>query len=143
MSHLGGILTRGPGLTFTEATAIVPEGRITPEDAGIWSDDHITDWAAIVEFAHSQNQKIGIQLAHAGRKASTVAPWIKEAVVAGPEANGWPDDVWGPSPLAFNEKRIVPKELSREQIKGLVEAFKIAAVRSIRAGFDVSIAIVE
>lgn len=64
-------------------------------------------------------------------------------MVAGPEANGWPDDVWGPSPLAFNEKRIVPKELSREQIKGLVEAFKIAAVRSIRAGFDVSIAIVE
>ena len=138
MSHIGGIITRGPGLTFVEASAVVPQGRITPEDAGIWTDDQAADWAAIVEFAHSQNQKIAMQLAHAGRKASNTAPWISEVAIAGTEANGWPEDVWGPSPLAFNDQHVVPKELSKEQIKSLVEAFKSAAVRSIKAGFDVS-----
>lgn len=71
-----------------EATAVVPEGRITPEDSGIWSDEHIEgEWGLkkIVEFAHSQGQKIGIQLAHAGRKASTVAPWLSMGSVAGEE----------------------------------------------------------
>lgn len=72
MAHLGGIFTRGPGLSIIEATAVVPEGRITPEDAGLWKDSQIEPLRKIVEFAHSQNQKVGIQLAHAGRKASTV-----------------------------------------------------------------------
>jgi len=62
---VGGIVSRGPGLTFVEATAVVPEGRITPEDAGLWNDKHIAAWKEITDFAHSQNQKIGIQLAHA------------------------------------------------------------------------------
>ena len=71
---------RGPGLAMIEATAVVPEGRITPEDSGIWEDEQIEgEWGLrkIVEFAHSQGQKVGIQLAHAGRKASTVAPWLR------------------------------------------------------------------
>merc|ERR1712093_756467 len=74
-AHLGGIFTRGPGLTIIEATAVVPEGRITPEDSGIWSDEHIEgEWGLkkVTEFAHSQGQKIAIQLAHAGRK------WLAE-----------------------------------------------------------------
>jgi 2,4-dienoyl-CoA reductase-like NADH-dependent reductase (Old Yellow Enzyme family) len=79
-----------------EASAVVPEGRITPEDAGIWADSHIEPIRQIVEFAHSQNQKIGIQLAHAGRKASMVAPWLVTQT-ADKEAGGWPDNVWGPS----------------------------------------------
>jgi 2,4-dienoyl-CoA reductase-like NADH-dependent reductase (Old Yellow Enzyme family) len=79
-----------------EASAVVPEGRITPEDSGIWTDSQIEPIRKIVEFAHAQGQKIGIQLAHAGRKASTVAPWLG-VHMADKNANGWPDNVWGPS----------------------------------------------
>lgn len=80
-THLGGIIQRGPGLTFVEATAILPEGRITPEDLGLWKDSQMEGQRKVVEFAHSQGQKIGIQLAHAGRKASLVSPWIQGDVV--------------------------------------------------------------
>jgi 2,4-dienoyl-CoA reductase-like NADH-dependent reductase (Old Yellow Enzyme family) len=89
-AHLGGIISRGPGLAMIEATAVVPEGRITPEDSGIWEDAHIEgEWGLkkIVEFAHSQGQKIGIQLAHAGKKASTVAPWLSFGSVAGEDVS--------------------------------------------------------
>jgi len=85
LTHLGGIIQRGPGIAFVEATAVVPEGRITPEDSGLWKDSQIEPLRKIVEFAHSQGQKIGIQLAHAGRKASTVAPWLSPGDVATPE----------------------------------------------------------
>lgn len=81
-AHLGGIIQRGPGLTIVEATAVVPEGRITPEDSGLWKDSQIEPLRKIVEFAHGQNQHIAIQLAHAGRKASTVAPWIDRKAAA-------------------------------------------------------------
>jgi 2,4-dienoyl-CoA reductase-like NADH-dependent reductase (Old Yellow Enzyme family) len=81
-AHLGGIISRGPGLSMVEATAVTAEGRITPEDSGLWKDSQIEPLRKIVEFAHSQNQKIGIQLAHAGRKASTVAPWLSKGAVA-------------------------------------------------------------
>ena len=94
--HLGGMAYRGPGLVMIEASAVVPEGRITPEDSGIWDDSHIEPIRKIVEFAHAQGQKIGIQLAHAGRKASTVAPWLGP-YMADENANGWPDNVWGPT----------------------------------------------
>lgn len=82
MTHLGGIIQRGPGLTMVEATSVTPEGRITPEDSGLWKDSQIAPLKRIVEFAHSQNQKIGIQIAHAGRKASTVAPWLSSGDLA-------------------------------------------------------------
>jgi 2,4-dienoyl-CoA reductase-like NADH-dependent reductase (Old Yellow Enzyme family) len=81
-THLGGIIQRGPGLTIVEATAVTPEGRITPEDSGLWKDSQVEPLRKIVEFAHSQNQHIAIQLAHAGRKASTVAPWIDRKATA-------------------------------------------------------------
>lgn len=76
LTHLGGIIQRGPGLTIVEATAVTPEGRITPEDSGLWEDAQIEPLKRLTEFAHSQGQHVAIQLAHAGRKASTVAPWI-------------------------------------------------------------------
>ncbi|KAJ3509705.1 hypothetical protein NLJ89_g5070 [Agrocybe chaxingu] len=136
-AHLGGILSRGPGLTIVEATAVVPEGRITPEDAGIWSDAHIKPFAQIVEFAHSQNQKIAIQLAHAGRKASCIPPWVAKEPIAPKEAGGWPDDVWGPSTVPFHETYPKPKELTKEGIKRVVQAFADAAKRAVAAGFDV------
>ena len=94
--HLGNIAYRGPGLVMIEASAVVPEGRISPEDSGIWDDSHIEPIRKIVEFVHAQGQKIGIQLAHAGRKASTVAPWLG-GHIADEAANGWPDNVWGPT----------------------------------------------
>lgn len=82
---MGGIVQRGPGLVTIEATAVVPEGRITPEDVGIWKDSQIAPIKQFVDFAHSQGQKVMIQLAHAGRKASTVAPWLSSGDVAGKE----------------------------------------------------------
>ncbi|KAK0199672.1 hypothetical protein DFS33DRAFT_1387981 [Desarmillaria ectypa] len=135
--HLGGIFTRGPGLTFVEATAVSPEGRISPNDLGIWSDDHIAPLAAIVEYAHSQNQKVAIQIGHAGRKASTTAPWIENQNLAGVEVGGWPDDVVAASPIAFADGYAAPKELSKEGLESLVESFKLAAHRAVKAGFDV------
>ncbi|KAH8108445.1 hypothetical protein DFH11DRAFT_1632881 [Phellopilus nigrolimitatus] len=134
---VGGIFTRGPGLTIIEAAAVVPEGRITPEDAGLWSDDQIPPMREIVEFAHSQGVKIGIQLAHAGRKASTVAPWLDFGATAAAEHGGWPDDVWAPSAVPYNESFPQPKELTREGIKRVVREFAEASRRALKAGLDV------
>ncbi|KAI0684328.1 FMN-linked oxidoreductase [Earliella scabrosa] len=136
-AHLGGIFTRGPGLTLVEATAVLPEGRISPECAGIWTDEQAAAWARVVEFAHSQNQKIGIQLAHAGRKASTLAPFLHMGLVADEAAGGWPDDVVGPSNVPFSETFPVPKALTKEGIRRIVKGFVDAAKRAVQAGFDV------
>jgi 2,4-dienoyl-CoA reductase-like NADH-dependent reductase (Old Yellow Enzyme family) len=154
---VGGIISRGPALSFIEATAVLPEGRITPEDAGIWEDEQIAPIKRIADFAHSQGQKIGIQLAHAGRKGSTVAPFLDMALVATEDVGGWPDNVWGPTGGdAWNERFPVPKELTigkklrfpyyahfsdtlhlSEGIEKIKEAFVAAAKRSIAAGIDV------
>lgn len=114
---VGGILTRGPGLSIIEASAVLQEGRITPQDVGIWDDSHIDGLSQIVTFAHSQNQKIGIQLAHAGRKASMVAPWLDSGYLATKEVGGWPDNVYGPSAIKFDANFPEPKEASIDYIK--------------------------
>jgi 2,4-dienoyl-CoA reductase-like NADH-dependent reductase (Old Yellow Enzyme family) len=137
LTHLGGIVQRGPGLTIVEASAVTPEGRITPEDSGLWEDGQIAPLKRIVEFAHSQNQKIGIQIAHAGRKASTVAPWLSRGATAEVEAGGWPDDVIAPSAIAFDDAYPKPKELTLEGIQRIKDAFVATAKRSVEAGFDV------
>jgi len=136
LTHLGGIIQRGPGLVITEATAVSPEGRISPEDAGIWSNGHVAPWNRITEFAHSQGQKIAIQIAHAGRKATTVAPWIDRKATATVEVGGWPDHVIGPSPLTYDPSSPVPKEMTLGEIDSLKRAYKSAAVRARKAGFD-------
>ncbi|KAF1850242.1 FMN-linked oxidoreductase [Cucurbitaria berberidis CBS 394.84] len=136
IAHLGGIIQRGPGLTFIEATAVQAEGRITPEDSGLWKDSQMEPLRKIVEFAHSQNQKIGIQLAHAGRKASTVAPWLSKGDIATKEMNGWPDNVYAPSAIAFNDHHCTPKEMTKEDIENFKTAFKQAIERSLKIGFD-------
>ena len=82
MTHMGGIIQRGPGLATVEATAVTANGRITPEDNGLWKDSQIENLRKVVEFAHSQNQNIMIQLGHAGRKASTVRISIREPVLS-------------------------------------------------------------
>ncbi|KAI6029776.1 hypothetical protein BKA83DRAFT_4223049 [Pisolithus microcarpus] len=137
MAHLGGITSRGPGLTMIEATAVVPEGRLTPEDTGLWKDSQADSLRPIVEFAHSQNQKIGIQLGHAGRKASMVAPWLEGSMLATEEVGGWPDNVWGPSTVPWDENFPSPKEMSKERIKKVVVAFAEAAKRALKVGVDV------
>ncbi|GJE93445.1 FMN-linked oxidoreductase [Phanerochaete sordida] len=136
-AHLCGIIKRGPGLALTEAAAITPEGRITPEDVGIWNDEHVAKWSEITTFVHSQNQKIGIQLAHAGRKASMVAPWLSFKAAAGVDEDGWPDEIWGPSAVAHGPGYYTPKELTVEGIARIRDAFVDSAKRAVKAGFDV------
>jgi 2,4-dienoyl-CoA reductase-like NADH-dependent reductase (Old Yellow Enzyme family) len=120
-----------------ESTAVQKEGRITPQDIGLWQDSQIEPLARIVQFAHSQGQKIGIQLSHAGRKASTVAPFVSMNATAGKDVGGWPGDVWGPSAIRFNEEYPETREMGIEQIEEFKRAFVAAAKRSVRAGFDV------
>lgn len=135
-THMGGIIQRGPGLTTVEATAVVPNGRITPHDNGLWKDSQIENLSKVTEFAHSQGQKIMIQLAHAGRKASTVAPWISGRAMATEDIGGWPDDVWAPSAIRFIDTFPQPKEMSLEQIEEFKKAFVAATKRALKAGFD-------
>ena len=135
-THIGGIVQRGPGITTVEATAVTAQGRITPEDNGLWKDSQIEGLARVVEFAHSQNQKIMIQLAHAGRKASTVAPWLSAGAVAGKDLNGWPDDVFAPSAIAYNEDHAQPKAMTLQDIDDFKAAWAASVKRALQAGFD-------
>lgn len=137
--HLGQLALHGAGLIFVEATAVEAHGRISPEDSGLWKDSQVEPLKRIVDFVHSQNAKIGIQLAHAGRKASTLAPWIGSSTnktLADASANGWPNDVVAPSAISFAADHAAPKELTVGQIKGLVQAFADSAKRALKAGFD-------
>jgi len=131
--HLGSFARGGAGLVFTEATAVVPEGRISPADTGIWNDEQQQAWARIVSFVHAQGATAGIQLAHAGRKASSQAPWLGRGAVADQDG-GW--EPVGPSPVAFPGLRD-PRGLDEAGIRRVVTAFGDAAERAIAAGFDV------
>jgi 2,4-dienoyl-CoA reductase-like NADH-dependent reductase (Old Yellow Enzyme family) len=133
--HLGSRAVGGAGLVITEASAVVPEGRITPQDLGIWKDEHVAMLARIVEFLHSQGAHAGIQLAHAGRKASMQRPWEGERLLS-PAEGGW-DDVMAPSAVAFREDYAKPHELDGAGIARVKEAFAAAARRAMAAGFDV------
>ncbi|KAH6869432.1 hypothetical protein B0T10DRAFT_594690 [Thelonectria olida] len=137
LTHLGGIIQRGPGLALMESTAVLREGRITPQDIGLWEDGQIEPLKRIIDFAHSQNQKIGIQLSHAGRKASTVAPFLHMNATATKEVGGWPDEVYAPSAIPFNDMYPRPKEMTLEQIEAFKAAFVEATKRAVKAGFDV------
>ncbi|TQN70371.1 NADPH dehydrogenase afvA [Colletotrichum shisoi] len=135
-THMGGIIQRGPGLACVEAAAVQARGRITPQDVGIWKDSQIEPLRRVVEFAHSQSQKIMIQLAHAGRKASTVAPWLSSGDVAGEDLGGWPEDVQAPSAIAWNEHHAQPKEMSTRDIEEFKKDTGDAVRRAVEAGFD-------
>ncbi|KAH8828959.1 FMN-linked oxidoreductase [Flagelloscypha sp. PMI_526] len=137
IAHLGGILSRGPSLTFIEATGVLPEGRITPQCPGLWKDSQIAPIKRLVDFAHSQNQKVGIQLAHAGRKASTNAPWLSGIPLATKDVGGWPNDVVGPSASPFAPGYPEPKALTKEGIERIKQGFVDAAKRAVQAGIDV------
>jgi 2,4-dienoyl-CoA reductase-like NADH-dependent reductase (Old Yellow Enzyme family) len=136
--HLAGIISRGPGLTLIEATSVVAEGRITPQDSGLWKDSQIAPLKRETEFAHSQGQKIGIQLAHAGRKASTVAPWINRKGAASEAVGGWPKNVRSVSEIPYSVELHVPKAMSLEDIEAFKVSWVAAVKRSLIAGFDAS-----
>jgi len=132
--HLGSRAVGGASLVFTEATAVEPEGRISPQDLGLWKDAHVAGLARIVEFVHSQGALAGIQLAHAGRKGSTSRPWEGGGAVAKAEG-GW--DPVGPTDIPFAPNYPTPIALSTDRIARIVDAFRAAAVRARAAGFDV------
>jgi 2,4-dienoyl-CoA reductase-like NADH-dependent reductase (Old Yellow Enzyme family) len=133
--HLGGRAVGGAGLIFTEATAVLPEGRISPQDLGIWADGHIEMLSRIVSFIHEQGSIAGMQLAHAGRKASTRRPWEAPGKISEDEG-GW-KKVVAPSALAFSDNYPMPQALTSDGIQEVVAAFAAAARRACQAGFRV------
>jgi 2,4-dienoyl-CoA reductase-like NADH-dependent reductase (Old Yellow Enzyme family) len=133
--HLGSRAVGGAGLVLTEATAVLPEGRISPQDLGIWKDDHIKPLARIVRFVHEQGTVAGMQLAHAGRKASTYRPGAGQGAI--PQGEGGWNNVVAPSALPFADNYSKPQALSIDGIKNIVSAFAAAAGRACEAGFRV------
>ncbi|OWZ58869.1 oxidoreductase [Cryptococcus neoformans c8] len=144
--HLGSMALRGWGSIMVEATAVVPEGRISPEDMGLWDDSQIAELQRIVKYIHANKGVIGIQIAHAGRKASTPAPWNeREANEKGhskgsvvPEENGgWPSKVVAPSEISFLDGDYPdPIEASIEYLESLKKAYADAVERCSKIGFD-------
>src|SRR5579862_5887183 len=132
--HLGCRAVGGAALVMTEATAVEARGRISPADLGIWKDEHIAALARVTDFIRAEGSIAGIQLAHAGRKASTARPWEGMALVP-PDKGGW--QPVAPSPVPFHDHDPAPAELSRADIGAIVDAFAAAAVRSLEAGFQV------
>ena len=120
---------------LTEATAVLPEGRISPQDLGIWKDEHVGFLKRIVSFIHAQGSVAGMQLAHAGRKASTRRPWEGDGVV--PEAEGGWQNVMAPSAIPFADNYPTPQALTVDGIQQVVRAFADAARRACDAGFRV------
>jgi 2,4-dienoyl-CoA reductase-like NADH-dependent reductase (Old Yellow Enzyme family) len=133
--HLGSRAVGGAGLVLTEATAVLPEGRISPQDLGIWSDKHVEPLARVVRFIHEQGSVAGMQLAHAGRKASTYRPWEGNSAV--PESEGGWKKVVAPSALRFTDNYPMPQALTNDGIREIVAAFAAAARRACDAGFRV------
>lgn len=134
LAHQAARAVGGAGLILTEATAVLPEGRISPADLGLWNDRQAEAFTRITRFLKDHGTVPGIQLAHAGRKASTARPWEGGAPV-GPDRYGW--QPVGPSPVPFDEGHPVPAELSVDEIGRIVEAFAAAARRALAAGFEV------
>ncbi|CAG7923054.1 unnamed protein product [Penicillium olsonii] len=151
IAHLGHLATKGAGLIFIEATAVQPNGRISPNDSGLWQEgtdsEQFKGLRRVVNFAHSQGAKIGIQLAHAGRKASTGSPWLasqaqKRGIKADESVGGWPNNVVGPSGgedhiWAPGDQFWAPRELTTAEVEDVVRAFARSAELSVKAGVDV------
>ncbi len=132
--HLGSRSVGGAGLVLAEATAVTAEGRISPADLGIWKDEHVPNLKRITQFIASQGAIPGIQLAHAGRKASTQVPWIGSNAVSAADG-GW--QPVAPSAIPFRDQDPTPHELTIAEIGRIVDAFAVAAKRALAAGFRV------
>ena len=132
--HLGSRAVGGAGLVCVEASAVVPRGRISPQDVGIWKDEHIEFLTRITKFLRAEGAVAAIQLAHAGRKGSMYRPWQGGGLVPETEG-GWLQEA--PSAIAFDAADPAPHALTVAEIHGLVESFRTAAVRALAAGFQV------
>ncbi|KAG0040759.1 hypothetical protein BGZ82_009741 [Podila clonocystis] len=132
LAHLGSFAIHGAGLIIAEASAVQPRGRISAQDSGIWSDDHIPGIKRVADMIHAQGSKMGIQLAHAGRKASLQPLYNKV-----PESDLWLDDVVAPTGgLPWSAANPTPREMSVDEIRETVQAFGQAAIRAHKAGLD-------
>lgn len=131
--HYGSFITGGAGLVMVEASAVAPEGRITPACAGIWTDQQAQVWAEVPRFAQRFGVKTGIQLAHAGRKGSGIIPWKGVGTVP-PSEGGW--QTIAPTAEAFGNYE-TPREMTLEDIEGIKAHFAASAERALGAGFDV------
>jgi len=135
VTHLGARAVGGAGLVIAEATAVDPAGRITPHDAGLWSDDHIEPLTRVTKVIKAHGAVPGIQIGHAGRKASTNRPWTDNGQpIPADNPAGWP--VVGPSPVAFNCGYQVPRELTVDEIHTIQNQFRDTARRALAAGFE-------
>lgn len=132
--HLGARAVGGAGLVLTEAAAVLPEGRISPQDLGLWDDAQAEALAPVVRFVRAQGAAAGVQLAHAGRKASVRRPWEGGAPLRAGDG-GWTPV--GPSPLPFSPDHAVPEALDRAGLGRVVEAFRAAAARALAIGVEV------
>ncbi|KAJ5706578.1 hypothetical protein N7488_006379 [Penicillium malachiteum] len=152
IAHLGHLASKGVGLVIIEATAVQANGRISPNDSGLWQEgtdsEQFKGLQRVVNFIHSQGAKVAIQLAHAGRKASTVAPWLswegkKGSIRADESVGGWPSNVVGPTGgeeqkwAPGDVKFWAPRELSTSEVEELVQAFARSAKLAVQAGIDV------
>ena len=138
LMHIGHLAFRGAALTIMEATAVHPFGRSSPADLGLWSDDHIASFKKVTDFVHEQEgeRKIGIQLAHAGRKAGMMPIYPgKKTWIATEEEGGWEEQVVGASRVRYLENYVEPREMTGEDIRIVVKAFGDAADRAVKAGF--------
>jgi len=131
--HLGSRAVGGAGLVITEATAVTADGRISPFDLGIYRDEHVDMLSRITRFITAQGAVPGMQLSHAGRKASSDTPWRGGRPLS-PDEGGW-TPIWAPSPIPFSERSQVPHALDVAGISGVVAAFRDAAARALDAGF--------
>src|SRR4051812_37344480 len=130
--HLGSRAVGGAGLILTEASAVTADGRISPQDLGIYQDGHVEMLSRIFSFVEEQGGVAGMQLSHAGRKASTARPWAGGGPVS-PEEGGW-EPIWGPSAVAFRDGWQVPRAMTTTEIASVVRAFADAATRVLAAG---------
>lgn len=133
--HLGSRAVGGAGLVMTEASSVEARGRISPLDQGIWKDEHIAPLARVAAFVKERGAVPGLQIAHAGRKASCYVPWEKNGAPIPVEAGGW--ETVAPSAIPFREGDPVPKALDHSEIHAMVDAFAAAARRGLHAGFEV------
>ena len=131
--HIGSFATGGAGLIMMEASGVTPEGRISTQCLGLWNEAQVARLKPIVDFAHSMGTKIGIQLAHAGRKASCLPPWSDHPMASIAEG-GW--ESVAPSAISFGGKYPTPRALTRDEILSLVSSFAAAAKRAVSVGFD-------
>ncbi|KAL7331053.1 hypothetical protein PS15p_203298 [Mucor circinelloides] len=137
VAHYGQFAIKGAGMVIIEATAVEPRGRITPEDAGLWSDEHIPLLQKIVSLIKSQGSVPAIQIAHAGRRASVYSPFHGAERLVSEEFGGWPTDIFGPTAEIYSEGYGIPKQMTEQDMEQVIQHFADAAIRADKAGIEV------